>query len=484
MTQHKYDRVRQHIRHTIHQGHYQADDKLPSIRHLSEQLEVSRNTVIRAYQELEAAGMVYAVAKSGYRVKASPEQIGDTRPPSEVDLLSVSKEFLTYDEGSALLPMGSAHPYTDTTGIRSLYATVARHSRKQSHIPCHYQLPPGNEQLLKQITKISHDRGVMASRESIAITHGAQQAISLALQAVTHPGDIVAVESPCYFGNLLLLESLGLQVIEIPSCNRTGVEPDALKQALAQWQIKAIILTPNFANPTGATLPLDKRQALLEISRDIPIIEDDVFGALHFDQPIDSLYSLDPSGRVIYVNSLSKTLDSRLRIGWIASTRYQPQIEKRLISDNMGSLNLIQSGLADFLSTGKYRLHLNKMCRLYQSNLKQFSQLLLHALNQYPELSGRYHLTQPDGAFINWLTLPDDFDSYAFYQTAKQQRISVLPGTVFGTADQYRHCLRLCFAHFQNNRQWHQGIAQFAAMIARQVNPRAKTAIPLAIENQ
>ncbi|POB65902.1 transcriptional regulator, partial [Vibrio vulnificus] len=88
----------------------------------------------------------------------------------------------------------------------------------------------------------------------------------------TVTGDIVAVESPCYFGNLLLLESLGLNVLEIPSCPKTGMEVDALAKAMEEWPIKAILVTPNFTNPTGATMTLEKRLALLQVSHDVPII--------------------------------------------------------------------------------------------------------------------------------------------------------------------------------------------------------------------
>ncbi|MCV5869785.1 aminotransferase class I/II-fold pyridoxal phosphate-dependent enzyme, partial [Escherichia coli] len=91
-----------------------------------------------------------------------------------------------------------------------------------------------------------------------------------------------------------------------------------------------IIVTPNFTNPTGAMMPLEKRQQLLLASDNIPIIEDDVFGGLSYDKPLPSLSLLDDKQRVIYVNSLSKTLDSRLRIGWMLAGRYRDQIEQYL----------------------------------------------------------------------------------------------------------------------------------------------------------
>ncbi|WP_375146494.1 PLP-dependent aminotransferase family protein, partial [Vibrio parahaemolyticus] len=285
----KYLVVEKHLKQAINGGVYQADDRLPSIRSLSQELNVSKNTVIRAYQELEAQNLVYSVPKSGYRVKVALPTSRSIPDPTRVDLLSICKEILTYPEYQERLPAGSAHPNIDSPAIKSLYAEIGRHSRQQTHVPSHYQLPPGDHLLIKQLAKITQDLGTPAKLDEIMVTHGAQQAISLALRATTQKGDIVAVESPCYFGNLLMLESLGLKVVEIPSCPRDGMCPEALAKTMATWDIKALIVTPNFTNPTGAMMPLEKRQQLLLASGNIPIIEDDVFGGLSYDKPLPSL---------------------------------------------------------------------------------------------------------------------------------------------------------------------------------------------------
>lgn len=461
----KYLMVEQFIKQQVDEGMLVSQDKLPSIRALSQQLTVSKNTVIRAYQELEAQGMIYSVPKSGYRVCSDDETIKPLLEPSDVDLLSVCKEILTHPEEKEWLATGSAHPFIDASAIKSLYAEIGRHSRRQANVPSHYQLPPGNGLLIKHLRKISQDLGVNVATGDIAVTHGAQQAISLALRAITQPGDIIAVESPCYFGNLLLLQSLSLKVIEIQSCPKSGIEPSALQEALNKWDVKAVLVTPNFTNPSGARMPLHKRVKLLEVTGTIPIIEDDVFGALAFDDGIAPLKSLDTHDRVIYVNSLSKMLDSRLRIGWICAGKYQAKIEKLLLCDNMGSLNLMQSAVGEFLGSGKYRLHVQKMQRLYQANLKLFHQQLIQSLNQYPELVGQYHVVMPQGSFLLWLILPSNFDSWAIYNTLKSEQISILPGTIFGTSGQYRHCIRFSCSNFSANSDWRGGVEKMAAII-------------------
>ncbi|MGF1777257.1 PLP-dependent aminotransferase family protein [Vibrio nomapromontoriensis] len=470
----RYKAVEEYIERLIQSGGLNVGDKLPSIRATSSKLGVAKNTVIRAYQELEAVGKITARDRSGFVVHRSflnslaPFSISaqiDT-VPTTVDLLSMTKQILGQSPGTLLMPAGSAHPNTEGPAISSLYAEIGRHSRAQSHIPSHYQLPPGNEKLLKQIAKISIDQGIELQGESVFVTNGSQQAISQALRAVTKPGDTIAVESPCYFGILLMLESLGLKALEIPSSSEFGLHVPSLQSALTQWPVAAIVVTPNYTNPTGALMPLDARRQLLKSSGNIPIIEDDVFGALGNNAAIPSLKQLDTQKRVIYCTSLSKTLDSRLRIGWLIAGQYRHHIERSLISDNMGSQNLIQSAVGEFLATGKYKQHVRRMTRYYQNNLTHFIALLRQRLDSH--FHDQYSLTSPTGSFLCWLTLPTHYDSQRIYDQCLIQGVSVLPGTLFGSKGQYAHCLRFNVANFHDNRAWRTGIDRFVTILEQQ----------------
>nr|WP_245688547.1 GntR family transcriptional regulator [Vibrio sonorensis] len=144
-TESKYLQVEGHIKGAISDGIYQTDDKIPSIRQLCAELGVAKNTVIRAYQELEAQGFLYSVKKSGYRVSPVPAPEETPQKPQAVDMLSVAKEILTHDETKEWLPVGSAHPFTDVPAIRSLYAEIGRQARKQTYLPSQYELPPATE---------------------------------------------------------------------------------------------------------------------------------------------------------------------------------------------------------------------------------------------------------------------------------------------------------------------------------------------------
>ncbi|WP_202889060.1 PLP-dependent aminotransferase family protein [Pseudoalteromonas citrea] len=466
----KYRQVMNYITDAIEQGRFEAGEKLPSIRVLSELLTVSKNSVIRAYEILEAQDMVYSVARSGYRVNVLAKQESTAlAPPTDVDLLSVAKEVLTVSKERHVMPAGSAHPSSELPAVKQLYAEIGRHSRRQTHTPSHYQLPPGDTNLLKQVLKITEQNGISSKPSDIVITNGAQQAISLAFRAITSPGDIVAIETPCYFGLLLMLESLGLKVLEIPCDTVSGMDINALESALQQWPIKAVLVTPNFSNPSGALMPVPSRKRLLEVCKGISIIEDDVFGGLAYAKPLPSLKMMDENESVIYVSSLSKTLDSRLRIGWVVSHKYQASISKRLISESMGGHNLIQSAVADFLSTGKYKQHLRRAQKLYQENNQQFCKLLRQALDSHCVLKGGYQLTMPKGSFLCWLVLPSSVCGYRVYRQALVKGISILPGRLFATNRQFEHCIRFSLANFHDTIQWRDAITELADIIALQL---------------
>jgi len=469
----KYQQVVELINERINKQSYQPGDKLPSIRDLSTQLAISKNTVIRAYQQLEAGQRIEAHPRSGYLVaKRANPGITAISEPGYVDLMSLSKEIMSLSLSRQVLAAGSAHPDTRFPAIRSLYAEIGRHSRYQTNIPSHYQLPPGNEDLIRQLVFINQELGVTTSANDILITHGAQQAISLSLQAITQPGDIVLVESPSYFGNLLLLESLGLKVVEIPASITSGIDLQALKQALDRWPVSAIIINPSFNNPIGYVMSQPDRLTFLAITSGIPIIEDDVFGGLAYNHRPLPLKALDVENRVIYCSSLSKTLDSRLRIGWVIAGKYQHQIEKRLMTDNMGSLNLMQSAVGQFLTTGKFRQHLGKIRKSYAKKQRLFFQTFTAELDRYSWLQNHYHLSQPEGGFLCWLTLPESANCNDIYQQALRHNISILPGSMFSTQNQHNHCIRLSFATFDENRQWEKGLEKLAQIIASHLKPR------------
>lgn len=184
------------------------------------------------------------------------------------------------------------------------------------------------------------------------ITSGCQHALFLALKACCKAGDLVAVESPCFYGTLQLLEFLQLRVLEIPSTPAKGMQLDLLENALERWSIQACIITPAFATPTGALMPKAQQQRLLELAeqQDFAIIEDDIYRELSFYQRLTPLKAIDTNGRVILCGSLSKTLSRDLRLGWIEAGRWHTQVLQMKLVTQLASSRFMQQGVTEFFA--------------------------------------------------------------------------------------------------------------------------------------
>jgi len=169
------------------------------------------------------------------------------------------------------------------------------------------------------------DAGVNVSPDSIVTTAGSLNAMGLCLQVLTKPGDLVAVESPCYYGILQLIEAYGLQAIEIPSHPETGLSLEALQLALKQWPLKAIVTVSSFTNPLGCSILDERKKALVSLLEryQVPLIEDDIYGDLFFgERRTCAVKAFDTQGLVLLCSSLSKTIDPQLRVdgfGWTVS---------------------------------------------------------------------------------------------------------------------------------------------------------------------
>lgn len=195
--------------------------------------------------------------------------------------------------------------------MRALHQQLAKVTRFQSPRAFSYMFSPGFEPLRRQIAIRMRDAGVVVDPSEVVVTHGCVDALQMSLRVLTRPGDLIAAESPTYYGLLQLADLLGLKVIEIPSDPATGISLEALQLAANQWSIKALVLTARLSNPLGGTIPEERQKQLLRLASDfnIQIVEDDIYGELMFEQGrTKALKAFDRLGRVIYCSSFSKTL--------------------------------------------------------------------------------------------------------------------------------------------------------------------------------
>lgn len=448
----RYEQLALHLSRQIEVGAYRVGHRLPSVRQASKEQELSVSTILQAYQLLEDQGWIEARPQSGYYVRsrpfpAAPEPACSTPPiqPSTVSIDELALRMLHDSMLPGIVQLGAAFPDPALLPYQKLNRLLAEALRKGDGRLNLCGIPEGIEELRQGVVQRASRAGAELHPDEILITNGAMEALSLALRAVTRPGDLVAVESPTYFGMFQSLESLGLKVLEIPTHHQTGINLEALRFALEHHPVKAIMLVPNFSNPLGSLMPEENKlqlAALLE-EFDLPLIEDDIYGELHFDNARPKVVkAFDTQGRVLLCSSFSKDISPSFRVGWLAPGRYYEQVQRMKMALNLGTAVLPQMAIAAFVSSGGYDHHLRRLRREYAGRVGQMGQYIL---SHFPEGT---RVTSPRGGFILWVQLPDGVDSLDLYAPALRAGISIAPGYMFSTTQKYRNFIRLNAAYW------------------------------------
>ncbi|PKO88003.1 MAG: GntR family transcriptional regulator [Betaproteobacteria bacterium HGW-Betaproteobacteria-12] len=457
----------------ISAGVLRAGDRLPSVRQACSRHGVSPITVTQAYYLLESRGLIEARPKSGYFVRArlgrslpEPEM---THPAGEATPLQVSDfifQILDSVRDPAVVPLGSSFPSPYLFPLAKLGRCLASAARHFDPLATVTDLPPGNEELRRQLALRYLAQGASSvSPQEIVITSGAMEGLNLCLQAVTQPGDLIAVEAPTFYAGLQASERLGLKVIEIPSHPRTGASIEALAEALRRHPVKACLLMLNFANPTGSLVSDERKQALLELlyRHQVPLIEDDVYAELYFGRQAPRCSKADdPDGLVMHVSSFSKCLAPGYRLGWVAAGRYARQLQRLKLSTSLATTGPVQIALADYLKQGGYENHLRQLRR----RLAEQEAGLVEAVERH--FPGGTRLARPQGGYFLWLELPRQVDTLVLHQQALDRGISIAPGPIFSAKREFAHYLRLNFGHPDSPRQ-QAAIATLGQLVAEQL---------------
>jgi len=442
-----YEKIADGITKLIRAGTYRTGERLPSVRKMSKQQDVSISTVLQAYLVLENRGLIEARPQSGYYVRTpefdrlpEPETSSPGTDPSHVSLHELMMMVIKDTLNPSLVQLGAAMPNLEllpTERLNRILSRLARQSGSEAH---QYELPPGLEELRVQIAQRALTYGCHFSPNDLVITSGGIEAIDLCLHAVCKPGDIVAIESPMYFGTLQSLEVHGLRALEIPTHQRDGISLDALQFAIEHNPIKAVLVISNFNNPLGSCIPDEKKKELVELLavHNIPLIENDVSGEIYFtDKRPLVAKAYDTKGLVMLCSSFSKDISPALRVGWTAPGRYKSEVEWLKFTSSSATATLPQMAVAEFLESGGYNHHLRSIRREYANNVDLLSQ----AVTRYfpPET----RVTRPTGGFVLWVQLPESVDSLELYKLALQNNITITPGYLFSPTNQFSNFIRL-----------------------------------------
>lgn len=466
-----YDKVANDLRENIHAGLFVEGDKLPSIRKLVALHSVSISTVQQAYHQLEMENLIEARPKSGYFVSliaktpARPKTSRPAQRPIDVSQWQQVLEVLLTKEDSSAIQLQHAMPNMAEPSLKPLLKKMSELMRHQVALTLPYGDIKGAKVLREQIAKLAINSGCALHPDDLVITSGCQEALSVCLRAVTKPGDIVAVESPSFYGSMQAINTANLKAIEIPTNADCGLSIEALELALEQWPITAILVTPTCNNPMGYSMPEEAKKRLYQLAQsyDISIIEDDIYGDISYQSPRPkTIKSFDDDGRVLLCSSFSKTVAPGIRVGWIAPGRYRDKVTHiKYVSSSMCP-TLPQLAIADFIQSGGYNRHTRRVRLLY----KQGRDHMIQCIKRY--LPADTRISFPQGGYILWVELNKQYDTVKLAAECKAGDVCIAPGPLFSATGKYRSSMRLNFSE-QTALEREQGIRQLAYYINQQV---------------
>lgn len=452
---HRYLRLADELADAMHRGLLQPGQRLPSVRQACAQRGISPSTVFQAYARLEEQGLIEARARSGFFVRATqsqaqPPRLAPALARSDAHTVSLSEQafaLLAAGADPTLVPLGSAFPAPQLFPLQALARCGARAMRRLPPQAATSAQLAGEPALRAALLRRYALQGVNLHNDELLITNGAMEALNLALQAVTRPGDVVAVESPTFYAALQALQRQDLRAVELPTDPVTGVDLDALQALLARPSGErpvACWLMTGFQNPLGALMPTARKQALLRLlaRHQLPLIEDDVYAELYEGpQRPPPAKAFDDHGWVLHCGSFSKCLAPGYRIGWIAAGRFAAQLLRLKGMASLASSLPAQLALAGYLAQGGYERHLRRL----REQLAQGRRQGLACVQAHFPPGTR--VTRPEGGYFLWLQLPERVDALALQALALAEGISLAPGSLFSADGRFRHHLRLNVGH-------------------------------------
>src|SRR5688500_11376481 len=469
-----YERVARLVEAQIASGTLRGNERIPSVRSMSRTAKVSISTVVQAYLHLENIGLIEARPQSGFYVRlplranvpAPRPKVSRSRRPVSIatETLDTCREALARPDILQLNGAFTSPSLYPNQRLNNLIREVLR-----DH-PAHAGeclLPPGHEELRRQIAKRMTYGGAPADPEHVVITGGAMDAITLSLQVLCKAGDTVLVASPTYCGLLQVVEYLGLKVVEVPNDTTSGIDVDAVRNIARSTRLAAAVLMPNFNNPTGSvTSDAAKREIVGILSAaEVPIIEDDIYGDLHYGnvRPT-SMRAYDEAGMVISCGSVSKTIALGYRIGWAVTPTFHSEIARAQFFSSVAPPTLQQLVLARYYASGGYDRYLRRV----RTTLAANSQSVVDAIVRYFPNGTR--VVRPSGGIVLWVELPPGVDAVELFRTALASRIGVAPGLVFSAKAEYRNYIRISCGML-----WGPTIERAIEKLGRLVAAAAKT---------
>ncbi len=439
-----YRQLSSRIKELVQSGKLVKGDRLPATRELAGLLGLNRTTVSAAYELLETEGLIRGHVGRGSFVSTEagaglasivwddilPASEAATAPPPAhaPDLIS----FATSRPAEELFPLAA---------FRQTCEEVL--SGPQAAAVLQLGSPAGYAPLREFLLEKARREGVARASDDVIITNGCQQALDLIQRVLVRPGDTVLVEDPVYPGLKNLFPRAGAQLIGA-AVGPDGLDIEELERLLARHRARLLIATANFQNPTGATLPVAERLALLRLARaaGAVVVENDIYGELRYEgAPAPPIKQLDQSGDTVLLRSFSKVTFPGLRVGWIIGPRpLVARLAEAKQSCDLHTDQLSQAVLLRFAESGRLEAH---RARVVAAGAERLRAVLAACERQLPP--GTF-FTRPRGGMNLWVRLPEPLDAAELLSRAQREGVAYLPGRYFEISHHHPGALRLSFA--------------------------------------
>ncbi|EJQ94430.1 hypothetical protein IGW_02150 [Bacillus cereus ISP3191] len=423
-----YKQIYMQIVERVQSGMLSHGDSLPSLRSMSEDLQISLLTVRKAYKHLEKKEYIRIEQGKGAYIHKHVKKYSKPIPYKwqQTKTINVMRSQYAMNQHRKYYDFSQAILYPRLLPNPFLADEMHKILNKDQMILATYGPVQGDYELRVEITKYLHEHQKLVTDPSqLLITSGAQQGIDLIAQTLLKPGDIVLVESPCYSAALDIFINKGAQIIPV-SLDNHGVRSDLIDDICQSKNPVLLYTNPTFQNPTGTVMSKERRMELIELAElyKFFIIEDDSFGEIYFEDAIvpPPIKNFDTNGHVLYIKGFSKTLAPGLRIAsLIADGPIFAWLYAVKGSMDIGSPLLTQKALLPFLRAERMKNHLEKL----RTALQIRRDITIDMLSPLKEIQFEI----PDGGFNLWITLPNSIDPFTLLQKANEVDVSFLPGT-------------------------------------------------------
>lgn len=455
-----YLQIRNQLRRLILSRTLAAGFRLPPERKLADTLGVNRSTVVNAYRELEADGLIESHVGRGTTVKSVPAGEGAEEAGLPVQPLSW-KHFFSRQSARMFNPLISnildlvarediisfavGVPSHEFYPVKEFEAIVSDLTRSKGRHLFEHGSTSGHYPLREYLVEFMDERGVEAGPENIIVLSGSQQGLDIVARVFLEPGDAVVVEEPSYLGALQVFGAAGARIFSVP-VDEEGLRTEILEQILSRYRPKFIYTLPTFQNPSGITMSVDRRRELLKLaySYHVPVLEDNPYGELYYEGGhMPSLKSMDIHDHVIYLSTFSKMLFPGLRLGWFVAP---PALSRQLVMAkqlvDLHSNTLSQWAMDEFCRRGLLEEHLIKVRAEYAGR----RDAMLAALEEFAPPGLRWN--RPDGGFYLWCELPGGVNAGALLSRAAEKMVAFLPGDAFYANGGGTDRIRLSFSRY------------------------------------